>query len=113
MRNRIIAATAVAALFSQSAVAATVPATGYLYTRTVLSETTEGCIAHAPGGVYVGVGPTLSFPASGKTRDILFVPDVGTPYVVATDLNSIGDCVFDASANVLYVADSGAEFTGA
>jgi hypothetical protein len=113
MRNRIIAATAVAALCSQSAVAATVPATGYLYTRTVLSETTEGCVAHAPGGVFVGVGPTLSFPANGKTRDILFVPDVGASYVVATDLNSIGDCVYDASSNVLYVADSGAEFTGA
>jgi hypothetical protein len=113
MRNQIIAAAAVAAFVHQSAGAETVPAAGYLYTRTVLAETTEGCIAHAPGGVYVGVGPTLSFPANGKTRDILFVPDAGATRVVATDLNSIGDCVYDASSDVLYVADSGQEFSGA
>jgi hypothetical protein len=116
MRKIAFAATAVAALVHGpvgAAVAATAPAAGYLYSRTVLSETTEGCIAHAPGGVFVGVGPTLAFPPAGKTRSILFVPDTGASRVVAVELNSIGDCVYDAGADVLYVADSGAEFSGA
>ncbi len=117
MRKTILAATAVAALVHQSIAvsdAATQPAAGYLYTRTVLPELTEGCIAHAPGGVYVGVGPAfVSFPPPGGTRQLLFVPDVGASRVVATGFNSFSDCAYDAAADVIYVTDSGAEFTGA
>ncbi|HEY2774553.1 MAG TPA: hypothetical protein VGK20_10960 [Candidatus Binatia bacterium] len=109
----VLFATAVAISVSSIAGAATTPAPGYIYSRQVLPQLTEGCVAHAPGGVYVGVGPALSFPAPGSTRSILFVPDVGAVRTVATGLNSIGDCVYDASTDTLYVTDSGYEFAGA
>src|SRR5205085_9982023 len=93
---------------------ATEPADGYLYVRQVLSQLTEGCVAHAKGGVFVGVGPPLAFPTPlGGTRDILFVAASGDVRTVATGLNSIGDCVYDAASDVLYVTDSGANFSGA
>ncbi len=111
--RRILVATVVAISIHQQADAATVPAAGYIYTREVLPELTEGCVAHAPGGVFVGVGPALSFPAPGGTRNILFVSDSGAVRTVATGLNSIADCVYDAAADILYVTDSGAEFSGA
>jgi len=111
--HRILVATAVAISIHGAAQAQTVPAPGYIYTREVLGELTEGCVAHAPGGVFVGVGPALSFPAAGGTRDILFASDTGDVRTVATGLNAIGDCVYDAAADVLYVTDSGAEFSGA
>ena len=116
MRN-VSLATLVAISISFSATTAlaeAVPASGYIYMRQGVGELTEGCIAHAGGGLYVGVGPALSFPTpSGKTRDILFVSAAGDVRTVATDLNSIADCVYDAAANVLYVTDSGANFSGA
>lgn len=93
--------------------AATVPAAGYIYTRRVLSELTEGCIAPVAGGVFVGVGPALSSPATGGTRRILFVSESGAVRTVATGLNSISDCSWDASEGILYVTDSGQEFAGA
>lgn len=111
-KQAIAAALAVASIIGEAG-AATTPASGYLYGREVLDELTEGCIAQAPGGVFVGVGPALSFPASGKTRDIVFVSDTGAARTVATGLNSISDCVYDAAADLLYVTDSGAEFSGA
>jgi hypothetical protein len=113
MKKRAIAAALAVASIIGEAGAATTPASGYLYSREVLDELTEGCIAEAPGGVFVGVGPALSFPASGKTRDIVFVSDTGGTRTVATGLNSISDCVYDAAAELLYVTDSGAEFSGA
>jgi len=113
MRNSIVVATLLAISIHQTAGAATVPADGYLYDRDVLPQLTEGCIAHAPGGDYVGVGPALSFPPSGNTRSILFVSDLGVVRTVATGLNSIGDCVYDAASDTLYVTDSGQEFLGA
>lgn len=111
--RKFLVATSVAILTCSAAEAATVPASGYLYAREVLPELTEGCIAHAPGGVFVGVGPALSFPAPGKTRDIVFVAESGAIHTVATGLNAIGDCVYDGAGDVLYVTDSGAEFSGA
>lgn len=116
MRNRDLVATAVAFLVSSTVVAAgaqTTPAAGYLYVREVLPELTEGCVAHAPGGVYVGVGPALAFPPAGATRSIVFRSESGDVRTVATGLNSIGDCVYDAVTDTLYVTDSGAEFSGA
>ena len=94
MRRILVAATAaiVVPFAPWSAVAATVPAAGYVYTREVLAELTEGCVAPAPGGLFVGVGPALSFPAPGGTRSILFVSESGTTRTVATGLNSISDC---------------------
>lgn len=113
MRRKILVATAIAISIHQSADAATVPADGYIYGREVLAQLTEACVAHAPGGVYVGIGPALSFPASGGTRSILFVSDGGGVRTVATGLNSVSDCVYDAGTDTLYVTDSGAEFLGA
>lgn len=108
-----LTATAVTLVLSSTAAAETTPAAGYLYTREVLAELTEACVAHAPGGVYVGVGPALTFPAAGGTRSVVFVGEGGDVRTVATGLNSIGDCVHDAATDTLYVTDSGAEFTGA
>ncbi|MFN2378494.1 MAG: hypothetical protein ABR538_18335, partial [Candidatus Binatia bacterium] len=113
MRHSIVA-TAIAILVPSTAAAATVPAAGYLYQREVLPELTEACIAHAPGGVFVAVGAPLAFPTPmGGTRSILFVSDGGAVRTVATGLNSVGDCAYDAAADVLYVTDSGQEFSGA
>jgi hypothetical protein len=113
--RKFLAATAVAIVFvHQPAAAETVPAEGYIYSRTVLPELTEGCVAHAPGGVFVGSGPAhASFPPSGATRQVLFVSDTGASRVVATGFNTLSDCVYDWDADVLYVLDSGLEFTGA
>lgn len=111
--RKILVATAIAISIHDYAQAATVPAPGYIYTREVLSELTEGCVEHAPGGLFVGVGPALSFPAAGGTRDLLFVPEIGSIRTVATGFNAISDCVYDAGSDTLYVTDSGAEFSGA
>ncbi len=85
----------------------------YQYSRQVLGQLTEGCIAQTQGGAFVGVGPALAYPPAGGTRSILFVSGGGTVRTVATGLNSIGDCVYDPNADVLYVTDSGLEFSGA
>ncbi len=113
MRNHVLAAAAVLFTCSSTAAAQTTPAPGYLYAREVLAELTEGCVAHAPGGVYVGIGPALAFPAPAATRSILFVADGGGARTVATGLNAIADCAYDAITDTLYVTDSGAEFSGA
>jgi len=112
MRN-ILVATAIAIFIHDSAQAVTQPAPGYLYDHVVLSQLTEGCVAHAPGGVFVGEGPALSFPPAAGTRNIVFVSDTANVRTVALGLNAIGDCVYDASTDTLYVTDSGAEFSGA
>lgn len=111
--RKILVATAIAVSIFDSAQAATVPAPGYIYGQRVLAQLTEGCVAHAPGGVFVGEGPALSFPPAGGTRDIVFVSDTGSVRTVALGLNSIADCVYDRSTHTLYVTDSGAEFPGA
>jgi hypothetical protein len=111
--RKIILATAVAISIHGTAGAQTEPAPGYIYSHAVLGQPTEGCIARAPGGVFVGEGPTLTFPPAGGTRDIIFVSDTGNVRTVAVGLNSIGDCVYDVSTDTLYVTDSGAEFSGA
>lgn len=115
MRKILVAAAAAISLSALpcGAVAATTPAAGYLYTRDVLGQLTEGCIAQAPGGVFAGVGPMLSFPAPGGTRSILFLSESGAVRTVAVGLNSISDCSYDVAADVLYVTDSGLEFSGA
>jgi hypothetical protein len=111
--KKILVATAVAISVHSLAEAATTPADGYIYARQVLPQLTEGCVAHTSGGDYVGIGPALGFPASGGTRSILFVAGDGSTTTVATSFNSIGDCVYDAATDTLYVTDSGAEFAGA
>lgn len=112
--NRTVLATFVALSLPVAAHAVTTPAAGYIYTREILPELTEGCVAEAPGGVFVGVGPAqFSFPPPAGTRSILFVTDSGIVRTVATGLNSISDCVYDLASDTLYVTDSGAEFVGA
>jgi len=116
MRSFVVAAFVAASILHpqpQQAEAAVTAAPGLLYARQILAELTEGCVAQGRGGLYVGVGPALSFPADGGTRDIVFVTPGGAVRTVATGLNSIGDCAYDADADVLYVTDSGLEFTGA
>jgi hypothetical protein len=115
MRKTVAASAAVLSLCSVPwpASAATTAAEGYLYARQVLEELTEGCVAPASGGAFVGVGPALSFPAAAATRRILFVSESGAVRTVATGLNAISDCSYDAEADLLYVTDSGQEFSGA
>ncbi|HYB99180.1 MAG TPA: hypothetical protein VEC57_08575 [Candidatus Limnocylindrales bacterium] len=91
----------------------TVPASGYVYARTVLSQLTEGCIAEGNGGVFVGVGPAQSFPPAAATRSIVFVTEGGQETVVATGLNAIGDCWYDRDADLLFVTDNGGDYAGA
>lgn len=113
MRKLLVATTVAICVHGAAARAETVPAPGYIYSRELLSEMTEGCIEQVVDGVFVGVGPMLSFPAAGATRDILFVAQDGSVRTVATGFNAISDCVYDVDTDTLYVTDSGAEFAGA
>ncbi len=111
--RKIVAAALAAGFVHSGAVAATLPTAGYIYSRQTLSQFTEGCVAEGRGGVFVGVGPMLAYPPSAGTRAVVFVSDSGTERTVAVGLNAIGDCYYDAAADVLYVSDNGGDFAGA
>jgi len=111
--RKILAAALAAGFVHSSAWAAALPADGYVYSRELLSQFTEGCVAEGRGGVFVGVGPLMSYPPTRATRSVVFVSDAGTERTVATGLNAIGDCYYDRSADTLYVSDNGGDFAGA
>ena len=85
--------------------AAPTAGSGYLLDSVVLSDSTQSCVAHGAGGVFVGVGPGFT----GGAQDVLFVDSAGNERTVLAGLNSIGDCVYDRAANILYVTDNGGE----
>jgi hypothetical protein len=111
MRHLEFAALAALGFFvaASAASAQTVtPAAGWLYASQTVSATTQSCIQSAPGGMFVGAGPGFT----GNAQMVLFVTESGGERVVMTGLNSIGDCVYDAVTDTLYVTDNGMEAAG-
>jgi len=88
---------------------AVTPAAGYIYDKQVLADLTQTCVARAAGGTFVGQGPGFT----GAGQSVVFVSESGAETVVASDFNSIGDCVYDAVADTLYVLDNALEVSGA
>lgn len=97
---------AVAALLSlaciQSAPAQVTPPAGYIYSTQLLASPTQNCIAAGPGGTFVGVGPGFT----ANAQAIVLAQESGDTRLVAFGFNSIGDCLYDADADVLYVSDN-------
>jgi hypothetical protein len=97
----IAAALGVAALCTSARAVVTPPA-GYIYSTQLLSNLTQNCIAAGPGGTFVGIGP--SFIANAGS--IVLAKESGELRLVTSGFNSISDCAYDRSADVLYVTDN-------
>lgn len=94
-----------------SAQAQVTAASGWIYSSQEVSETTVSCLASAPGGFFVGVGPQdFSFPPTPATQRILFVNENGDERVVADGFNALGDCLYDPSRDMLFATDNGGDF---
>jgi hypothetical protein len=84
------------------------PPPGYIYSRHVMASSTQSCLAPAPGGSFVGIGQ--GFTANGQA--VVLAKESGELRLVALGFNSIGDCAYDRTRDVLYVTDNGAELAG-
>lgn len=103
-------ACALAVLFTASLASAqtVLPSPGWVYSSQTISDLTQSCVRSAPGGTFVGSGPGFT----GNGQEVLFVTEAGGERVVMSGLNSIGDCVYDASTDTLYVTDNALEAAG-
>jgi hypothetical protein len=108
--RRLVATAAVTAAMIQarSAFAQTVSAPGFIYSFQTLSDTTQACVAAAPGGTFVGQGPGFT----GNAESVAFVSESGDERTVVTGFNAIGDCAYDVVTDVLYVVDNALEAPG-
>jgi len=82
---------------------------GYVYTKRILSDLTQACIAAGPGGSFVGQGPGFT----GNGQSIVFASESGAERVVASGFNAISDCAYDVASDTLYVTDNALEAGGA
>lgn len=98
----LVAAIFGVATLCPAAEAVVTPAPGYIYTTQLLSNLTQGCVAAGPGGTFVGIGQ--SFVANGGS--IVLAKESGELRHVASGFNSISDCAYDRTADVLYVTDN-------
>lgn len=98
-----LGALVVAALAAGAEAAVSAPA-GYIYSTQLLSNLTQGCVAAAPGGTFVGIG--ASFVANAGS--IVLARESGDLRLVASGFNAISDCAYDAANDVLYVTDNAA-----
>ena len=85
------------AFLATSASAVVTPSAGYIYSNQVLASSTQSCIAAGPGGTFVAVGP--GFTANGQS--VVLVKESGELRHVASGFNSVGDCAYDAAADIL------------
>jgi hypothetical protein len=81
---------------------------GYIFSTRVLGDLTQSCVQPAPSGLFVGTGPGFT----GNGQSVVLATESGGEFVVASGFNSIGDCVYDALNDVLYVTDNAAEAVG-
>ena len=109
MRAILVALAALVLAASVSPAAAVTPADGYIYSAQTLGDITQSCVAAAPGGNFVALGP--GFTAGGQS--IVFVSESGSEQTVAAGFNSVADCAYDLAADVLYVTDNSLEVVGA
>jgi len=101
LRMGAIGAT-ILALTSHSAFAVISASSGYIYSTLEAGNTAQSCVAAAPNGTFVGVGPGFS----ANANSIVQVSESGTVRVVATGFSSISDCAYDAASDTLYVGDN-------
>ncbi len=103
-RNRILYLASLAlagAALSTGAGAVTAP-TGYIYSTELLGNLTQGCIAAGPVGTFVGLGPGFT----ANAQSIVLAKESGEVRLVASGFNSISDCAYDRTADILYVTDN-------
>jgi hypothetical protein len=96
-----LASLTIGAIAATAQAAVTAPA-GYIYSTQLLSNVTQSCIAGAPGGTFVGIGP--SFVANAAS--IVLARESGDLRLVASGFNAISDCAYDAANDILYVTDN-------
>ena len=99
---RTLAGTFIAGVFATTASAVVTPPTGYIYSTQLLGNLTQSCIADGPGGTFVGIGPTFK----ANAQSVVLAKESGDVRLVASGFSSIGDCAYDAEADVLYVTDN-------
>lgn len=86
------------------AAAQVVPPAGYIYSTQLLGSPTQNCLAHGPGGVFVGVGPGFT----PNAQAVVLVKPSGDARLVAFGFSSIGGCAYDGASDTLYVTDNAA-----
>lgn len=101
-RRTVAALIGIAAIVCGSAAGAVTAPSGYIYSAQLLGNLTQSCIAAAPGGTFVGVGPGFT----ANAQSILFARESGDLRLVVSGFNSIADCAYDAAADILYVTDN-------
>ncbi len=99
-RTRIIVALIAASAGTARGVVT--PPPGYIYSTQTLANLTQGCIADAPGGTFVGIGPAFT----ANAQAIVLARESGDLRLVAMGFNSIADCAYDAVTDTLYVSDN-------
>jgi hypothetical protein len=114
MRCAKITALALGALVGlgrSTGLAAITPPAGYVYDAQLLGSTTQSCIAVGPGGTFVGIGPGFA----ANAQAVVLAKESGELRLVAFGFNSISDCAYDATADILYVSDNadGGDLDGA
>lgn len=101
-RRFTIGSAAMLALSATAAAAAVTPPAGYIYSTQLLGSPTQSCIAAGPGGTFVAIGPGFT----ANAQSIVLARESGDVRLVASGFNSVGDCAYDAAADVLYVTDN-------
>ncbi len=79
------------------------PPPGYIYSRHVMASLTQSCLAPAPGGSFVGIGQGFT----ANAQAVVLAKESGELRLVALGFNSIADCAYDRTRDVLYVTDNG------
>lgn len=102
LRNRILGAVLGTTALATSAWGVVTAPTGYIYSTQLLSNFTQGCVAAAPAGTFVGIGPGFT----PNAQSIVLAKESGELRLVASGFNSISDCAYDGAADVLYVTDN-------
>ncbi len=83
-------------------------AAGWIYSNQTIGDLVQSCVQSGPAGTFVGIGPGFT----GGGQSVLFVDEAGGETLVVGGLNSIGDCVYDAATDTLYITDNALEAAG-
>lgn len=95
----------VCATWTTAALGVVAPPAGYIYSTQLLGSDTQGCVASAAGGTFVGLGPGFT----ANAQSVAFATESGGLRLVASGFNSIGDCAYDAVSDTLYVTDNASD----
>jgi len=98
----LISLAVAAATLSGTAAAVVTAPPGYIYSAQLLGNLTQSCVAAAPGGTFVGIGPAFV----ANAQSIVLAKESGDLRLVAAGFNAIADCAYDRANDVLYVTDN-------